>query len=137
MNWKVRGIRGATTASDNTEQAIGEAVRELLDEIETQNQLDPEEIVSATFTATPDLDAVFPAAIARQRPHWQNVPLLDVQQMQVKDSLPRCIRVLIHINTPKLQKEIHHSYLRGAYNLRPDLQLSQISRQVSSHVGIK
>ena len=75
MNWKVRGIRGATTASENTKQAIEEAVIELLDAIETQNQLDPEDIVSATFTATPDLDAIFPAAIARQRPDWQNVPI--------------------------------------------------------------
>ncbi|HAC63314.1 MAG TPA: chorismate mutase [Cyanothece sp. UBA12306] len=132
MNWKVRGIRGATTASENSKQAIAEAVSELLDNIETHNQLDPEDIVSAIFTATPDLDAIFPAAIARQRTKWQNVPLLDVQQMQVKNSLPRCIRVLIQINTPKLQKEIHHSYLRDARNLRPDWHLTQLNHQVSS-----
>jgi chorismate mutase len=126
VQWKVRAIRGATTASDNTVEAIRDAVLELLDEIESRNQLDPEEIVSVIFTATRDLNAIFPAAIARQRPHWENVPLLDVQQMQVEGSLQRCIRVLIHLNTPKPQKEISHSYLRQAQNLRPDWSLTQV-----------
>ena len=85
--WKVRAIRGATTASANTIKAIQEAVMELLDDIEHHNKLDPEDIVSVTFTATRDLDAIFPAAIARQRPHWENIPLLDVQQMEVVNSL--------------------------------------------------
>jgi chorismate mutase len=120
VNCKVRGIRGATTVSDNTKEAIKDAVTELLETIEIRNQLDPEDIVSATFTTTKDLDAIFPAAIARQRPHWDNVPLLDLQQMHVEGSLQRCIRVLIHFNTPKPQVEIHHSYLREARNLRPD-----------------
>jgi chorismate mutase len=119
--WKVRAIRGATTAPRNTVEAIREVVTELLDKIEAHNQLDPEEIVSVTFTATRDLDAVFPAAIARQRPHWENVPLLDVQQMDVPGSLERCIRVLIHVNTLKPQGEIYHTYLRHAKDLRPDL----------------
>ncbi len=127
MEWKVRGIRGATTVTDNSQEAIGEAVSELLDVIETQNQLNPEDIVSVTFTATQDLSAIFPAAIARQRPHWEDVPLLDVQQMYVKDSLERCIRVLIHVNTPKPQKEISHVYLRGASNLRSDWRLTHTS----------
>jgi chorismate mutase len=118
--WKVRAIRGATTAAANTVESIREVVTELLDEIEVQNQLHPEEIISVTFTATRDLDAVFPAAIARQRPHWENVPLLDVQQMDVPGSLERCIRVLIHVNTPKPQQEIYHTYLRNAKDLRPD-----------------
>ena len=78
--------------------------------------------MSVTFTATQDLDAIFPAAIARQRPHWQDVPLLDVQQMYVEGSLKRCIRVLIHVNTPKPQKDISHAYLRDACHLRPDLR---------------
>ncbi len=127
VEWKVRGIRGATTVTDNSQEAIQEAVSELLDVIETQNQLNPEDIVSVTFTATQDLDAVFPAAIARQRPHWEDVPLLDVQQMYVEGSLKRCIRVLIHVNTSKPQKEISHAYLRNACNLRPDWRLTHTS----------
>ncbi len=119
----MRGIRGATTASDNSVEAIREAVRELLDELEARNDLDPDLIISATFSATRDLDAVFPAAIARERPHWCNVPLLDVQQMYVKGSVERCIRFLIHVNWPA-QVEIYHPYLRGAQNLRPDWNLA-------------
>lgn len=125
--WKVRAIRGATTASENTVEAIREAVAELLGEIETRNHLDPEDIVSVVFTTTRDLDAIFPAAIARERSHWNNVPLLDVQQMHVEGSLERCIRVLIHVNTPLPQVEMIHPYLRQAQNLRPDWSLAQVS----------
>ncbi|MEB3338791.1 MAG: chorismate mutase, partial [Leptolyngbyaceae bacterium] len=78
MEWKVRAIRGATTASENSVEAIREAVTELLDELEAYNQFDPEDLVSATFSVTRDLDAVFPASIARERPRWEGVPLLDV-----------------------------------------------------------
>lgn len=122
MHWKVRSIRGATTVENNTIEAVREAVTELLEAIETRNQLDPEEIVSVIFTATRDIDAIFPAAIARERPNWQNVPLLDVQQMHVEGGLSKCIRILLQINTPKLQNEICHVYLQRAKNLRPDWQ---------------
>jgi len=133
VEWRVRAIRGATTASENTVEAIREAVTELLDELEARNQLDHDEIISAIFTATRDLDAVFPAAIARERPHWDNVALLDVQQMHVEGSLKRCIRFLIHINTPA-QVKIYHPYLRGAKNLRPDWNLAQVNRTIPSVV---
>ncbi|NEO35842.1 MAG: chorismate mutase [Moorea sp. SIOASIH] len=128
MHWRVRAIRGATTASENTVAAIREAVMELLDELEAHNQIDHQEIISAIFTTTRDLDAKFPAAIARERPNWDHVPLLDVQQMHVEGSLERCIRCLIHINTPVSQLEIYHPYLRQAKNLRPDWTLAQLSR---------
>ena len=78
-----------------------------------------------TFSVTKDLDAIFPAAIARQRPGWDTVPLLDVQQMYVAGSLARCIRLLVHFNTPTPEVKIHHAYLRGAQALRPDLVSSQ------------
>jgi chorismate mutase len=129
VDWKVRSIRGATTVTANTKEAIADAVQELLDDIDHRNELDPAEIISVVFTATPDLDAIFPAAIARQRPNWDSVPLLDVQQMAVAGSLAQCIRVLIHINTPKPQADIHHSYLRHARNLRPDWTLTEIAQR--------
>jgi chorismate mutase len=128
VEWRVRAIRGATTASANTKEAIREAVTELLDELEAYNHLDPDEIVSATFSVTKDLDAIFPAAIARERSHWGNVPLIDVQQMHVEGSLERCIRFLIHFNTPDPQVKIHHPYLRHAKALRPDLVAQMLSR---------
>lgn len=127
VQWKVRAIRGATTVTVNTIEAIREAVTELLEAIEIHNSLDPDDIVSIIFTATQDLDAIFPAAIARERPDWQNVPLLDVQQMQVASSLEKCIRVILHVNTPKLQGEMQHVYLQGAKNLRPDWQISPVT----------
>jgi len=128
MAWKVRAIRGATTAADNSEAAIRAAVRELIDELEARNRLDPEEIVSAIFTATSDLDAIFPASVARDRPGWDHVALLDVQQLHVAGALTRCIRVLIHVNTPHPQREMIHVYLGEAKNLRPDWNLAAISR---------
>ncbi|VXD19154.1 Chorismate mutase [Planktothrix serta PCC 8927] len=125
MDWRVRAIRGATTVSENSVAAIREAVIELLDELETRNQLDPDEIISLTFSVTKDLDAIFPAAIARERPLWHNVPLLDVQQMHVEGSLEKCIRFLIHLNLP-IQTQVYHPYLRGAKNLRPDWNLTPV-----------
>jgi chorismate mutase len=123
VEWCVKAIRGATTASENTEEAIAAAVIELLQELESRNRLDPDRIVSVIFTATKDLDAVFPAAIARRsRPDWDNVALMDMQQMHVEGSLPRCIRFLIHANLPA-DVLIYHPYLRGASNLRPDRSL--------------
>ena len=121
MEWKVRGIRGAITVSENSREAIAEAVTELLDEIEAHNNLNSEDISYVFFTTTPDLDAVFPAAIARKRPGWNQVPLLDLQQMAVPGSLPFCIRVLIQVNTTASQSAMIHRYLRKAQYLRPDL----------------
>jgi chorismate mutase len=134
VEWKVRAIRGATTAYQNSVEAIREVVTELLDELERHNQLQPDDVISAIFTTTRDLDAIFPAAIARERPYWQNVALLDVQQMHVEGSLERCIRVLIHINTPKPQHSMTHIYLRQAENLRPEWGLAQFSTPASKPV---
>ena len=121
MEWKVRGIRGATTVTENTVLAIKNATNELLDEIEAHNQFQPDDLVCVFFTATADLDAIFPAAVARSRPGWNFVPLIDLQQMEVQGSLERCIRILIQVNTAIPQSAIAHCYLRKAQNLRPDL----------------
>jgi chorismate mutase len=126
--WRVRAIRGATTARENSVEAISEAVLELLIELEARNQLDPQNIISVVFTATRDLDAVFPAQVARQRPHWDGVALMDVQQMYVAGSLPKCIRFLIHANLP-VEQPIEHPYLRGASNLRPDWAMETLGSQ--------
>jgi chorismate mutase len=125
VTWKVKAIRGATTATENSMAAIRDVVHELLDEIEARNDLDLSEVVNVTFSVTRDLDRVFPAAIARQRPHWQSVPLLDVQQMYVITDLPYCIRCLIQFNTPDPALEVQHVYLRQAKTLRPDRSLSE------------
>jgi len=114
------GVRGATTVADNSRAAILEATSGLLTEIITVNGIALEDVASAIFTATPDLDAVYPAAAAREL-GWTQTPLLCMREMQVAGSLRRCIRVLIHWNTEHAPCEIHHVYLREAQALRPDL----------------
>lgn len=121
VEWKVRGIRGATTVNENTKTAIAIAVNELIAEIEAHNLFKPEDVVCVFFTVTTDLDAMFPAAAARKRPGWDHVPLIDLQQMKVENSLERCIRILIQVNTMQPQSAIVHRYLRQAQALRPDL----------------
>ncbi len=116
----IRGIRGATTADDNSEDAILEATRELLVRMAEANNVEPDEIAAILFTATPDLTAAFPAEAARQL-RWTSVPLLSATEIAVPGSLPRCIRVLVLWNTARAQEEVVHVYLRGAQALRPDL----------------
>lgn len=120
---KVRGIRGAITVEANTAEAIGAAVTELLQRIRAENGFTLEDVAGVFFTATPDLNAAFPAAAAR-RLGWDRVPLLCAVEMDVPRSTPRCIRVLILVNTPRGQDEMRHVYLKGAVSLRPDLSPS-------------
>jgi len=117
----LRALRGATTATENSREAIQEAVEELLNALVERNNLSGEQILSLTFSVTTDLDACFPAAIARQRPGWDGVALLDCQQMAVAGDLKRCIRLLAHV---WLEQPARHAYLRDAAKLRPDLAQS-------------
>ncbi len=122
LGWRLCGIRGATTVSDNGMATIEHAVIELLTTMQERNQFAPSEISSAIFTTTPDLVTIFPSQVARKcLPGWEHVPLLDLAQLPVHGSLPSCIRVLLQVNCEKAQTDIHHVYLRSAQNLRPDL----------------
>jgi len=116
----VRGIRGATTVTEDTASAILEATGDLVREIVAENDLRAEDVASALFTVTPDLHAEFPAAAAR-RMGWTLVPLLNFTEIGVPGRLERCIRVLVHVNTERSQHEMVHVYLREAVALRPDL----------------
>ncbi len=116
----VRGIRGAITVESNTEEEILSATQELLAAICAQNpSLQVEDLVSAWFTCTRDLDAVYPARAAREL-GWQDLPMLCAQEMFVEGSISKCIRVLLHWNTKIPVEEIRHVYLRDAIRLRPD-----------------
>ena len=117
---QLRALRGATTATANTSAAISEAVAELIDALVERNNLQGAQILSVTFSVTADLDAIFPAAIARHRQGWDGVALLDCQQMAVAGDLPRCIRLLAHAWLEQHQPA-RHAYLRDAARLRPDL----------------
>ena len=90
-----------------------------MDALVNRNGLTPDRIVSLTFSVTTDLDACFPAAIARRREGWDGVALLDCQQMAVQGDLKRCIRVLAHAWLPSDQ-DAQHPYLEAASRLRPD-----------------
>ena len=116
---ELRALRGATTASANSCQAIGEAVGELIEALMEHNALEGSRVLSVTFSVTADLDACFPAAVARRRSDWGGVALLDCQQMAVAGDLPRCIRLLAHAWMDP-GREVVHPYLREASRLRPD-----------------
>lgn len=117
----MRGIRGAITVKADTSNEILAATRELLQAVLQANpELKPQDICSIFFTMTPDLHTVHPALAARQM-GWVEVPLLCAQEIPVPESVPRCIRVLVHWNTDKPQSEVCHAYLGEASVLRPDL----------------
>jgi len=119
-----RGIRGATTVTENTRAEILSATTELLQLIIRQNDLKSEDIVSAIFSLTEDLDAEFPALAARTL-GWTEVPLLCAREIPVPGSLGKCIRVLLHVNTTRSQAEMRHVYIRGAVNLRPTFAIQE------------
>ena len=121
MNFLMRGIRGATCVPFNNAQEILEATKELLQEIVRKNSLVQDEIAAVIFSMTEDLNAVFPAEAAR-RLGWIHVPLFCTREINVPGALPRCIRVLMLVNSVKKQEEIRHVYLKEAASLRTDLQ---------------
>ena len=118
----MRGIRGAITVGRNEKEEIWQAAQELVTEILRTNNITPADIGAAIFSVTEDLTAAFPSTGARRLPGFDLVPLFDARQCAVEDSLPRCIRVLLLVDTNCSQKEMHHIYLRGAAGLRPDLE---------------
>ncbi len=112
-----RGIRGATVADGNTAAAIHGATRELLAKLIDANQIEERNVAAAYFTMTPDLNACFPAAAARQL-GWSNTALMGAAEVAVPGSLPRCIRVMILLNTDKEPHELVNLYLNGTDVLR-------------------
>jgi chorismate mutase len=114
-----RGLRGATTADANEREAILAATRELLERLMTRNALTPDAIAAAFFTVSDDLDAEYPALAARQL-GWTQTALMCAREIPVPTTVaPRCIRVLVLINTDKSAAEMIHVYLREAVALRP------------------
>lgn len=114
-----RGIRGATTVESNNSEEILKATRELLALVIRQNDIQAEDVCSAIFSTTTDLDAEFPALAARQL-GWLDAALMCVHELDVPGSLRHCIRVLVHWNTDKPVGELTHIYIKGAAGLRPD-----------------
>lgn len=116
----LRGVRGATTVTENSADAIQCATRELLTALVEANSIEEQDLASVLFTSTHDLTAAFPARAARDL-GWSGVALMGMQEVPVPQSVPLCIRVLLHWNTDKSLDELEHRFLRGAAALRPDL----------------
>ncbi|MFT3913699.1 MAG: chorismate mutase [Anaeromyxobacteraceae bacterium] len=115
----MRGIRGATQIAENSVAAIEDAVVEMCRELERRNRIGPADITWAIFTVTHDLDADFPARAARTA-GWSAVPMICSQEIPVPGSMPRVVRVLLHVDSDGPRD---HVYLRGAQALRPDLHV--------------
>ena len=115
----ITSIRGATTSTGNTLKEIENSVVELIDELILRNSLDQENILSITFTVTKDLDACFPASIARKHFGFDSVAFLDCQQMYLPNDVDFCIRLMALVNFPT-DLSVNHPYLRGASKLRTD-----------------
>ena len=118
-DYKITFIRGATTATGNTVNEIEDAVVELIDELISRNNLIKNNLLSITFTSTKDLDACFPASIARKCNGLDSVAFLDCQQMYVSNDVDFCIRILAQVLLPS-ESTVKHPYLRGASKLRAD-----------------
>ncbi|MCU0959700.1 MAG: chorismate mutase [Pirellulaceae bacterium] len=134
-----RGVRGATTVEENTRESILRNTRQLLALMIRRNGIAPEDVGSAVFSMTDDLNAEFPALAARQL-GWLDVPLLCTHEVHVPESLPRCVRILLHWNTDKPQHAITHIYIKDAINLRPDLSrlppvdFEELERWIQEHL---
>ncbi len=129
-----RGLRGATTVESDTRENVLDATKELLEALLRANpSLRTDDIASALFTVTDDIASAYPALAARQL-GWTLVPMMCACEIPVPDSLPLCIRVLIHWNTELPQSEIKHVYLRNAVQLRPDL-VGRVDRYTRTQVN--
>lgn len=117
----LRGIRGAITVDKNESIEIVERVAELLVAIKQANTFEIDDIGAVIFSSTPDINSTFPAIAARNL-GWTEVPLFGTQEIDSPNGVPRCVRVLILLNTELSQKAIKHIYLRDAVVLRQDIK---------------
>ena len=118
-DYKISFIRGATTSSGNSVEEIEDAVVELINELIARNNLNKTNLLSIIFTATKDLNACFPASIARKFNGLDSVAFLDCQQMYVTNDVDFCIRIMAQVLLPP-NNPLKHPYLRGASKLRAD-----------------
>jgi len=115
---RLRALRGATTVDADIAQQVAERTQALLKEMVERNGVGHDDIVSVLFTTTGDLRSMFPATAAREV-GFGDVPLICARELDIEGATPRCIRVLMHIETARQQ--LHHIYLEGARGLRDDL----------------
>ena len=117
-----RGIRGAITIDSNTQDAVRTSVVSLISEIKNRNNFENKDISHVIFTLTDDINCIYPAKIAREEfKDWAEVPMVCMNEMKIQNSITKCLRILIVINTNLAQSDINHVYLKGAQVLRKDI----------------
>lgn len=116
-----RGIRGATTVTKNNEQEILLHTQHLLEEMITKNNIDATSVSHVFISVTDDINATFPAKALRQIEGWTYVPVMCMKEIDVPQSLPKCIRVMMVVQTNTPQESVQHIFHREAIKLRPDL----------------
>jgi chorismate mutase len=117
---RVRAIRGATTVDRDTRDEVIGRTKELVRAVVERNALDPEDLISILFTATDDIRSAFPAEAAREA-GFTHVPLMCARELDIENGIPRCIRIMVHVQTSRPTAELRHPYLHGARQLRTDL----------------
>ena len=117
----IRGIRGATTVREDSASTILVETEKLVLAMAKENDIQLEDVASVVVSTTTDIASAFPAKAVRSIPEWTYVPVMCTHEMNVPGAMPLCIRVLMHVNTEKSQRDIHHVYLNDAIKLRPDL----------------
>ncbi|WP_017728028.1 chorismate mutase [Halalkalibacterium ligniniphilum] len=123
----IRGVRGATTVYENNEAEILDATEELVRVMCEANNIEPADVAQVLITVTEDLPSTFPAKALRRIEGWTFVPVMCALEIPVPNSLPRCIRVMMTVNTALQQEDVQHIYLHDAVKLRPDLKLTKDS----------
>lgn len=116
----IRALRGATTINFDTAEEVSKYTKELLIQMLDRNEIDKEDLISILFTSTSDIHSAFPAAAAREL-GLGDVPLMCAGELEIINSAPLCIRVMMHLESPRKRTEMRHVYLRGAKSLRDDL----------------
>jgi len=122
----VRAVRGAIQVDRDETEEIMAATSELVAAVIDRNELSADDIISVLFTVTPDLASCFPAAAMRAL-GFADVPLMCATEIAVPDAMERVVRLLAHVNTERPPSAVEHVYLRGAAQLRPDLQPRRIA----------
>ena len=118
---QVRGVRGAITVKEDSESEVLQVTDTLLRKMIQENEIEPEQVASVFISVTDDITNAFPARAMRAIDGWSYVPVMCMKEMTVPNALQKCIRIMMHINTNKGQREINHIYLEEAVSLRPDL----------------
>lgn len=121
MGMVTRGIRGATTVEEDREELVLQATESLIIEMVEQNDVEIDDIASVIVSTTTDVTSVFPARAIRSIEGWEYVPVMCTHEMDVPGAIQKCIRLMMHVNTNKAQREIEHIYQNEAVRLRPDL----------------